>query len=244
MNHALSASLCVVALLCGGSTQAQEIAAPVVQATGPARVTVSPLRIEMDGPQRTETVRVINPSPRPIGVQVRIFNWDQENGEDVYSPSTELQVSPSIITIQPGDTQVFRLMRRELPPQGERRYRLAVDQLPDPALQRPGQATTRVRFTIPVFLDRASAAPAALAWSIEGNSLRLANTGQQTARMVNLALTGTAGDVPVEGFGLHYIMGGKQLSWDLPNGCPVGPIRMNVLVDGETVDAPVPVSCP
>jgi len=208
-----------------------------------ARVTVSPLRFEMDGAQRSETLRVINPSTRPVGVQVRAFAWDQVDGKDVYTPTTEVTVSPAIIVIEPGVTQIFRVARRELPPQGERRYRIAIDQLPDPELEGNGRTVTRVRMTLPVFIDRASAAPAVLAWSIKGNTLNVANSGQQTARMVNLSLTNAAGELPIEGASLHYVQGGSRLSWTLPQGCPSGLTTITVRIDGETVNAPVPVDC-
>ncbi len=209
-----------------------------------SRVTLAPLRIELDGAQQYDTMRVLNPSLRPVGVQVRAFGWSQQNGEDVYEPTNEVMVSPAIIVIEPGDTQIFRVMRRPMPSVGERRYRIAVDQLPDPELEKGGQAMTRIRFTIPMFVDRAQAMPANLGWSIEGNSLRVANSGQQTVRMVNLALTDADGtEIPVEGVSLHYVHGGSWADWALPEGCPVSPVRVNASVDGEPVDAQVAVNC-
>lgn len=215
-------------------------------AQGPvvSRVTLAPLRIELDDAQQYDTMRVLNPSTRPVGVQVRAFGWAQDNGEDVYEPTNEVMVSPAIIVIEPGETQIFRVMRRPMPPAGERRYRIAVDQLPDPELEKGGQAMTRIRFTIPMFVDRKMATPADLAWSIKGNTLRVANSGQQTVRMVNLNLTDASGtEIPVDGVSLHYVHGSSWIDWTLPNGCPTSPVRINASVDGEPVDAQVAVNC-
>ena len=215
-------------------------AGPVV-----SRVTLAPLRIELDGTEQYDTMRVLNPSSRPVGVQVRAFGWSQEDGEDVYEPTNEVMVSPAIIVIEPGETQIFRVMRRPLPAAGERRYRIAVDQLPDPALEKAGQAMTRIRFTIPMFVDREISSPASLAWFIEGNELRVANSGQQTVRMVNLSLNDSSGlELPVDGVSLHYVHGDSWMAWNLPDGCPTSPVTVSASIDGEPFDAQVSVDCP
>lgn len=227
------------------TAQAQEAPTSAPSAAVPsARVAVAPLRLELDDAQLRETLRVINPSDRPIGVQVRAFGWTQEEGEDRYAPTTDVLVSPAIVVIEPGETQFFRVQRRQLPPAGERRYRVAIDQLPDPDLAENGQAMTRIRFTIPLFIDRAAASPAELDWSVTGDTLRVANSGQQSARMVSLALkNGVNGSVEVEGASLHYVHGGSWLEWRLPAGCPAGPLTLTARVDGEERNVQVPTSC-
>ncbi|MBX7482252.1 fimbrial biogenesis chaperone [Qipengyuania qiaonensis] len=209
-----------------------------------ARVTVAPLRLELDGEQLHETLRVINPSDRPIGIQVRAFGWTQTDGEDVYAPTTDVLVSPAIVVIEPGKTQFFRVQRRALPPAGERRYRVAIDQLPDPELAQSGTAMTRIRFTIPLFVDRATAAPAQLDWSVKGDTLRVANLGQQSARMVSLALSnGVNAPVEIQGASLHYVHGGSWHEWKLPGGCPTGQLTLQARIEGDTHRVQVPATC-
>lgn len=235
-------------LLSSGVVQAQETAAAPPASDDAlsrgANVSLAPLRIEMDGTQRAETLRVYNPSGRAIGVQVRAFGWKQESGEDVYFASNDVMISPSIITIAPGDTQIFRVVRRDQPAQGERRYRVAVDQLPDPELLRGGEAQARIRFTIPMFIDRATASPANISWSVGEDGLTATNSGGQTARMVNLSLTDAQGQpLSVETGGLNYIHGGSTMVWPMPNGCPAGPIRVTASIDSQLVDVPAPKTC-
>ena len=229
-------------------TQAEggESGADTAQATplSPSRVTVAPLRLEMDGETTSTILRVANPSQRKIGVQLRIFAWSQENGEDIYTPTGDMRVSPSIITIEPGATQIFRVMRRPGASAGEQRFRAVIDQLPDPELVANGVSQARIRFTLPIFVNRSTARPAQLAWSINGNHLTVANSGEQTARMVNLSLTDSAGNpVKLAGNGLHYLMGGQTTGWDLPGGCPATSTTVSVLVDGEAANVPVAPSC-
>ncbi|MGB7373533.1 fimbrial biogenesis chaperone [Pontixanthobacter sp.] len=243
------ATLPLAVLLSGGVAMAQEgsVSAPSVATSAEdrrANVSLAPLRIEMDGEQRAETLRVFNPSGRAIGVQVRAFGWKQENGEDAFFPSNAVTVSPSIITIAAGETQIFRVVRRDLAAQGERRFRVAIDQLPDPELMRAGEAQARIRFTIPMFFDRASAAPVKMGWTFGPDGLRAENSGEQTARMVNVSVTTAGGQpVPVDITGLHYIHGGSALQWPLEGPCTSGPITVTALIDGEEVNAQATNTC-
>ena len=244
MNARFASLLAALSLaLPAPAVEAQE--APAIDSATPsARGTVAPLRLVLDGQRMHETLRVINPSDRPIGIQVRAFAWTQADGEDVYAPTTDVLVSPAIVVIEPGETQFFRVQRRALPAAGERRYRVAIDQLPDPELAQNGMAMTRIRFTIPLFVDRATAAPAQLDWSVKGDTLRVANRGQQSARMVSLALSnGVNAPVDIQGASLHYVHGGSWLEWKLPAGCPTGPLTLQARIEGDTHRVQVPATC-
>lgn len=232
------------ALAAGGSFLA---AAPVetdapAQASapmaGPAVLSIAPLRVEIEGGGAGATVRLTNASDRALPVQARLFAWSQADGEDVYAPSSELVVSPSIASIPPGQTQIVRVLRRGAASPGEKRFRLAVDQLPDPALTRPGTAQTRIRFTLPVFVDREKAQPAAFAWRIANDRIELENQGGATARVLDISVTAADGHtVPVERNALRYVLGKSTIAWPLEGGCSLGPVRVTAQIDGQTIDA-------
>lgn len=246
----------LVAIAAGGSSllggfalaaQAQTAAAPTSAPTvadRSASLNIAPLRIELDGTKSNATVMLTNTSERPIAVQVRLFAWSQEAGEDRYAPSTELTVSPSITTIAPGTSQVVRLLRLGPASAGEKRFRLAVDQLPDPALAQAGEAEARLRFTIPVFLDRDQAPPAALEWRITGGRVQLSNSGGQTVRIAGITVKTASGQVlPVERNALRYAQGGSTIEWDLVNGCAAAPVTITAQIDGQMVNAQVTPNC-
>jgi len=223
---------------------ASEENAAAEAAPGPAILSIAPLRIEIEGGEAGGTVRLTNASDRPLPVQARLFAWTQDQGEDVYLPSSELTVSPSITSIPSGQTQVVRILRKGPATPGEKRFRLAVDQLPDPALARPGQALTRIRFTLPVFLDREKAAPAAFAWRIAKDRLELVNSGGATARVLDLQVK--AGDgriVEVERNALRYVLGNSTIAWPLGNGCSLGQVRVTAQIDGQAVDGLAAPAC-
>ncbi|MBS0476814.1 MAG: molecular chaperone [Proteobacteria bacterium] len=220
------------------------VAAAAPSADRGARLNVAPLRLELDATKTGATVMLTNTSARPLPVQTRLFAWSQEGGEDRYAPSTALTVSPSIISIAPGTTQIVRVLRIGAASPGEKRFRLAIDQLPDPTLARSGEAEARLRFTLPVFVDRDKATPAALAWRIVGNQLELANSGGSTAKIMNLEVRNAAGTIlPVQRNGLRYVLGGATIDWGLASGCTTGSLTISAQIDGQTAHAQVSPSC-
>lgn len=209
-----------------------------------ATVSLAPLRLELAGTETSAILRVSNPSSREIGVQVRTFGWAQQGGADTYFASGDVMISPSIVQIAPGQTQIFRVSRRDAPSEGEKRYRIAVDQLPDPALEAAGEAQARIRFTIPLLIDRDKASPAQLTWQVGPGGLSLANAGGQTIRVAGVELADSAGQ-PVEGQlgGLRYVHGGGAITWPLGAACPAGPLRVTANIDGATVNATAETIC-
>ena len=217
-------------------------AAPVVDRG--ARLNIAPLRLELDAVKTGATVMLTNTSARALAVQTRLFAWSQEAGEDRFAPSSALTVSPSIISIAPGATQIVRVLRTGAASPGEKRFRLAVDQLPDPSLAQTGEAEARLRFTLPVFVDRDKAEPTVLAWRINGTRLELANSGGRTARIMTVALKTTSGTpVPLERNSLRYVLGQSTISWGLASACVTTPVTITAVIDGQTANAQVSPNC-
>ena len=215
-----------------------------VPSGGPAVLSIAPLRVELEGGSAGATVRLTNASDHALPVQARLFVWSQANGEDVYAPSSELVVSPSITSIPAGQTQIVRVLRRGPASPGEKRFRLAIDQLPDPARVRPGTAQTRIRFTLPVFVDRAKAPPAEFAWRIAGDRIELQNKGGATAKIIEIQVkTADGRAVAVDRNALRYVLGNSTITWPLVGGCALGSVRVTAQIDGQTVDALAPSAC-
>lgn len=237
----------VAALAVGGSFLLGLVAtspAPAAPSEFGAGLAISPLRIEIDDAARGATVMLTNTSGRSLPVQSRLFAWSQADGEDVYAPSADLTISPSIASIPPGETQIVRVLRVGAASPGEKRYRLIVDQLPDPSAARAGAAEARIRFTVPLFLDRTKTAPAQFDWRIGATGIELANTGGATARVMQLDVKTANGTiVPVERNSLRYVLGNSSIAWPVENACSLGPVTVTVSIDGRTVDAQPRSTC-
>ncbi|MGX7896147.1 fimbrial biogenesis chaperone [Tsuneonella sp. HG222] len=248
MTRAAAIMLKTVLTVAGGSFAFLVASATQAQSTGQldlgsagantaAALNITPLRFEFDAGETTATMRLTNTSSRTMPVQTRIFAWTQSNGEDQYALSSDLAVSPSITSIPPGQTQIVRVVRRSAASQGEKRFRLAVDQLPDPEVDAQGGASALIRFTLPVFTDRETAEPARLAWRIASDRLELANNGGQTSRIVSMTVTTLDGrEVEVERNSLRYVQGNSTITWPLNGGCALGRIKISAQLDGQMVD--------
>lgn len=211
---------------------------------GLARINIAPLRLELGAGKSAATVMLTNTSDRPVPVQSRLFSWTQEGGEDHFAPSTALTISPSIISIPAGATQIVRVLRTGQASPGEKRFRLTVDQLPDPTIAQSGEAEARLRFALPVFFDRDTAGPAKLSWRLTDDRLELVNAGGLTVRVLALDLKTTAGQpVALQHNTLRYAFGGSTIAWSLAGGCALGPVTLSASVDGQTVNAQVSPTC-
>ncbi len=208
-----------------------------------ASLSIAPLRVEIDSDATGATVYLSNSSARELAVQTRLFGWSQKDGSDVYAPSSELTVSPSISMIPPGETQIVRLLRKTGSSAGEKRFRLVVDQLPDPKSAEGGRAETRIRFTVPVFVDRDTAGSPALAWRLADDKLEVVNSGGTTARIVSLKVKASGTDVTVGHNTLRYVQGNSTIAWPIGKGCSLGAVTITAQIDGQTVDAQPQTTC-
>lgn len=103
-----------------------------------------------------------NHGDQPVSMQVRIFSWKQEGGEDAYEAQQAVVASPPIASIPAGRRQLVRLMTLAPLPAGKQHaYRVMVDELP-PAARLPGDPAApaespvavkvQIRYAVPLFV--------------------------------------------------------------------------------------------
>ncbi|MGI4876066.1 MAG: fimbrial biogenesis chaperone [Janthinobacterium lividum] len=181
-------------------------------AAGAQSLAVSPTTIDVPAGKHGAVMQITNTMTTPVDVQVRPYDWHQAEGKDVLTDSTTLRVSPSIVTIPAGSTQLLRM----LIPAGERGvegdWRVVVDQLPRPASG--GGLQIRLRLSIPVFARAATSAPADVRWSLRGGQLEAVNAGLKHVRFATLELrpaTGAATTLPLGES--PYLLPGTRRAW-------------------------------
>ena len=243
----------IALILAGGSFLAAAVPAvyaeeaspaPAPLASNAARLSIAPLRLELDAGKSSATLMLTNTSERAVPIQARLFAWSQDGGEDKFAPSNALTISPSIIAIPAGATQIVRLIRTGAASPGEKRFRLAVDQLPDPTLARAGEAEARIRFTLPVFFDRDKAVPASLSWRVAADRIEVANSGGSTARIVSIEVKTAGGKiVPLQRNSLRYVQGNSAIAWPLADGCSLGAVTITAQIDGQSANVQAPPAC-
>ncbi|CUI48478.1 Gram-negative pili assembly chaperone%2C N-terminal domain [Achromobacter kerstersii] len=208
-----------------------------------AALQISPVLVDIAPQQAASGIMLRNPGTTPVYGQVRIYRWEQANGDDVLTPTEEVQASPPIIQVPPGGEQLVRLVRasKELAPL-ERGYRLVIDEIPDPATPGINGVVLRLRYSVPVFVAGATPSPEPeLAWNATRAGgdwvLRLANTGTRYAQVAALQVLNSAGK-PVAGIeGLvGYALAQREREWRIPaKQNASGPVRIKALINGDVV---------
>jgi fimbrial chaperone protein len=199
-------------------------------------VELSPITLQMIGRERTTTLRVRNTEAQPITLQLRAVDWTQPNGEDVYTPSKTLAVSPPVFTLKPGETQTVRVVIEGVSTiRLEQAYRLILDQIPVSQFKGEAGVIVPIRVLLPVFLTPSATSRPKLSWKLSaspsGGVLTATNTGDARERLVDLKVTNgatqVAGDQGLSG----YVLAGSNHTWPL-SGAGSGMAKVSVTGEG------------
>ncbi len=188
-----------------------------------ANLQISPVMINLRAGQGATGINMQNLGEAPVYGQVRVYQWEQKDGDDVLTPTQDVVASPPIIQIGPKSSQMIRLVRRsEQLPASELCYRVLIDEIPKEDSGPASGVDIRLRYSVPMFVLPADerAAPA-LAWAVFKKdgfwTLRVRNSGNQRAQIGALELSNAAGQQFVIAPGLlGYVLAGRVREWRLP----------------------------
>jgi len=190
---------------------------------GAANLQISPVMIVLRAGQGATGITMQNLGESPVYGQVRVYLWEQKDGDDLLTPTQEVVASPPILQIGPKSSQIIRLVRRSQQlPSSELCYRILIDEIPPEGASAAAGVDIRLRYSVPMFVLPADerAAPS-LAWNVfkkDGNwMLRVKNSGNQRAQIGALELRNAAGGHFVIAPGLFgYVLAGREREWRLP----------------------------
>lgn len=215
-----------------------------------ANLQISPVSIAFQPAQAAAGINLQNFGDTPLYGQVRVYAWDQQNGIDVLTPTTDVVASPPIIEVAANSSQTIRLVRRSVAPGAtpgpERSYRILIDEIPR------GDTGTgvaiRLQYSVPVFVvpSAAGAAPT-LRFSLgkrDGNVvLRAQNSGALHAQLGATRVRTAAGvDVELSKGLLGYALAGREREWQLPKDKAAslsGPLTVIANVNARELSFPV-----
>lgn len=169
-------------------------------------------------------------------LQVRIFRWEQHNGQDTYTVQNQVIATPPFVQIPGGQKQLVRvLVQANIPAGQESAYRIIIDELPP--VQPPTQVEEtmamavkiRMRYSLPLFIygNGLAAKPTMNAdedhWKdlqaqfVTENKkvfIRITNRGLRTVRLVDVQLeTPGLQTKPLMPGLAGYIMPGQFKQW-------------------------------
>ena len=191
-----------------------------------ANLQISPVSISFQPGQNAAGIQLQNNGDTPLYGQVRVYAWDQRDGNDALTPTTQLVASPPVIEVAPNSTQTIRLVRRAgaqgAAPAGaaEQTFRILIDELPRGDSQQ-GNVAIRLQYSVPAFVLPADgqAAPK-LEWSTFQRDgawhLRAFNAGTLHAQIGATSVRIGARDVELSKGLLGYALPGRAREWALP----------------------------
>lgn len=154
---------------------------------------VYPLKLELDGQNKTATLRLTNTSDAAVTVQLEGKRWFQDaRGEDRYEATRDIIYFPRIVTVERGGQAIVRLgyqgngvLRQE------GTYRLFVQEIP---ADQTGALKMALRFGVPVFVSPGTAKPRTalddMALTNGTLSVKVANTGNTHVIVQQIKVTG------------------------------------------------------
>ncbi|WP_151989193.1 fimbrial biogenesis chaperone [Acinetobacter oleivorans] len=162
-----------------------------------ASIRLSPVSVEILNDQSASSISLYNQSNESSDLQVRVFEWRQNAGQDQLIPTDEIAVSPPFLKLQPNDSYNLRVVRiNPVPVSGEQTYRIIIDELPKPIDNRKVDQGVNVllRSSLPLFVVNKDAITK-ITWSIQqeqnNSSLIINNVGNRHALLSNLTLVDT-----------------------------------------------------
>jgi fimbrial chaperone protein len=175
-----------------------------------------PVTILLSPGQSATSLTVTNHGSSETAIQIRCYAWNQQDGDDQLTTSNAVVVSPPLVSIAPGATQVVRLILRQ-PPQGrEATYRILLDQIPPPA--QPGVVRIVFRLSIPIFAQPMTRAASHVKFHIEleGGKVYLVgvNDGLRHEAIRDIVLsTSDQGKLKEDVGASPYILSGATRRW-------------------------------
>lgn len=216
---------------------------------------VSPVLIEMRSPDKASTLTLKNNADQSLGVQLRVFLWQQSNGEEQLLATDDLVLSPPIANVPPFAEQIVRIVdRRSGAIEAERSYRVFVDELPaQVGPQSERQVNVLLRYSLPVFIQSGRQGEVARpVWKLsqQGQDLTLAvrNEGKRRLRLSEVRIETPDGAIAPFGSGLlGYVLAGSERHWtgQLQNNGSLGKtgtVQLWAVTDRGDISETVPFS--
>ncbi|WP_231757239.1 fimbrial biogenesis chaperone [Microbulbifer elongatus] len=220
-----------------------------ISALAKGQLQAGPIMVQIGAGAKASRLRLSNTGDAQLSAQVRIFHWQQVDGEDQLTPSDAVVASPPIVQLAPGAEQIVRIVRLGPPAiEKDHNFRLVVDELPAPINDNNTKVSVRMRYVLPLFVRATDARPAKLSCRIDGSlkALECVNSGGRAAQLGATQLIDSFGwELPLSAGLLGYVLPGSRRIWTLPEDShlPVAdsthPMRLETLLNGQPSTIPL-----
>ena len=218
----------------------------VLAAPGSATIGVALLSVTIEASATSGFINVTNAEKFERTVQISLVKWEQVNGVKRETPSTDILLSPPIITIPALGQRTIRfgLRRRNTTPE-QLAYRVIVTEVHSPLDTGNLGVAVSMRISIPIFVDPQAASNKKPQWTVRRDSPSRVVVALNDATPYHVHVTGlrvkdASGPVG-EITGPTYVLPGESHAWTVPlNRAPNGVATLEVRTDNGLVSIPVP----
>ena len=227
-----------------GSLLGLAVAAQAASAKG--HLQARPTMLELAPGAAAGRMTLANTGDEPVPAQVRVYAWIQKDGADVLVPTTDVVLSPPIVSVPAGGEQLVRFVRQgKQSGQRDLAYRIVVDELPGKPNSRDAAVGILMRYVLPLFVRSAEASDAALACRIvrasTGASLECSNSGGRAAQLGASRLKGGGKSYELTAGLYGYVLPGSLRRW------PLDPSRLKLVghspnLESQLNGAPVSIT--
>lgn len=171
---------------------------------------IRPLGFTLPPTQSNDVITLSNPTDRIQKFQGMSYEWHQESGNEIHTPTRSLVVYPPVVTIAPHSDVPVRIVHRAPDPSKEKAYRVVLMELPSPddAQLTGTQGVVKMSYSLPVFFRPQTAQPQLSSKCLTPQKLEVSNTGSATAKISGGPLGGLVG----------YVQPQSTMVFELP--CP------------------------
>ena len=224
--------------ICGILFSTMLISSPVL---GQATFLIWPIYPKIESQEKATAVWLQNTGKSDAMIQVRVFEWQQEQYKDQYKEQNQIIPSPPVTRIKAGEKYMLRLTKADQMIQGkEQAYRVIVDELPiklNDEAQTASKVNFQMRYSIPLFaygkgigsgLNEASQklneknplAKPVLSWWINKNTqgkaeLLIKNSGQKFARLSGIKLQPDTTQVAFDNVSFGYVLAQSTMKFEI-----------------------------
>lgn len=217
--------------------------APVARAQS---LSVLPVNIFFSPGQNATSLTVTNTGDKETTIQIRAYSWSQDGEADPLGDTKFITLSPPLARIAPGDSQVVRIILRQIPKDQEATYRILIDQVPPPG--EAGVVHYVLRLSIPIFVKPAIRSSANVEFHITNDAgqfyLVATNTGNLHEVLRDITLTTPDGHkLKAESGSLPYILPGSTRRWHIvaqdPMPGQIETLRLKAQMSASAIDQQV-----
>lgn len=197
---------------------------------------VDPIQITISDDRRAASLTITNEGAEAATLRIMPMVWSQRDGADVHEPTSELIVSPPIVTVQAGAKQTVRVGFRNQTTRVVGSYRLILEETP-----RSGIAGVQVvlRLNLPLFARIAPGDASSLQWSSTRNArgewlVEAKNVGDRFVRLTSADVAAATGLAYDKTFRLGVVLPHSSRRW-IVGTAPVAsnPLRWREIVREE-----------